>query len=230
MIRGLFVGWPAPPSPATLIRVMEGSFRRVWAIEDQRVVGYINAISDGVLNAFIPWLEVHPDYQGRGIGRELVTRLVAELQDMYAIDLLRPRVGALLRAPGLHGVCRCRAPQLACSRRSLRRPPLPPSDALEDGLSFPFIVERDEGSPSLQGGLITRPPCGEAIGGEGCVEAGAILPPLSRDDRDGLTVRSTTRSSPSSTRSFRSRNEARSPCGPVQRPVPPRLREAAAIS
>lgn len=87
MIEGFFVGWPSPPSAETLIKVMDGSYRRIWAVDDGRVVGYINAISDGVLNASIPWLEVHPDYQGRGIGKELVTRMVKELDGMYAIDL-----------------------------------------------------------------------------------------------------------------------------------------------
>lgn len=87
MIRGLFVGWPLPPSPEQLVAVMDGSYRRVWAVDEDRVVGYINAISDGVLNAFIPWLEVHPAYRGRGIGRSLVQRLVAQLDGMYAIDL-----------------------------------------------------------------------------------------------------------------------------------------------
>jgi hypothetical protein len=51
------------------------------------VVGFINAISDGLATAFLPWLEVLPDYQGRGIGRELTKRMLAELADLYSIDL-----------------------------------------------------------------------------------------------------------------------------------------------
>lgn len=88
MVEGMFVGWPTPPSAERLVQVMAGSHRRVWALAGGRVVGYVAAISDGVLNASIPWLEVHPDWQGRGIGSELVRRLVAQLGDMYAIDLL----------------------------------------------------------------------------------------------------------------------------------------------
>lgn len=87
MISGFFVGWPQAPTAEKLIETMAGSFRRVWAVRDGVVVGYINAISDGVLNAFIPWLEVHPDHQDEGIGTELVRRIVAQLDGMYAIDL-----------------------------------------------------------------------------------------------------------------------------------------------
>lgn len=88
MISGMFVGWPNPPTAQTLIKVMRSSYRGIWALDGRRVVGYINAISDGVLTAFIPWLEVLPEYQGQGIGSELVRRMVAELGDMYSIDLL----------------------------------------------------------------------------------------------------------------------------------------------
>lgn len=86
-IDGFFVGWPTAPTPDKLIEVMDSSYRRVWALDGDRVVGYINAISDGVLTAFIPWLEVHPDYQHQGIGSELVRRLVEQLDGMYSIDL-----------------------------------------------------------------------------------------------------------------------------------------------
>ncbi len=53
-----------PPALAAL----RGSFRAVVAIDDSsgRVAGLVNTISDGVLTAFIPWLEVLPDYQGHG--------------------------------------------------------------------------------------------------------------------------------------------------------------------
>ena len=74
-MSGFFVGWPTPPSPATLFRILRSSYAKIIAVdtESQKAVGFITAISDGVLSAHIPLLEVLPEYQGHGIGSELVS-------------------------------------------------------------------------------------------------------------------------------------------------------------
>lgn len=89
-LEGFFVGWPNPPSPETHLRVLHGS-DYVWLAMDQtsgKVVGFITAISDGVLAAYIPLLEVLPAYQGQGIGTELTRRMLDTLSHLYAIDLV----------------------------------------------------------------------------------------------------------------------------------------------
>lgn len=89
MLDGFFVGWPRRPSKAQHLAVLRGSFRVVLAIDNTtgKVVGFVNMISDGVLTAFIPWLEVLPAYQGQGIGTELMRR-VLDCEQMYSIDLV----------------------------------------------------------------------------------------------------------------------------------------------
>jgi ribosomal protein S18 acetylase RimI-like enzyme len=89
-LQGFFVGWPNPPSPATHRRLLEGSAAVVLALDGEGgpVVGFVTAITDGVLSAFIPYLEVLPAYQGRGIGTELMRRMLARLQHLHAIDLI----------------------------------------------------------------------------------------------------------------------------------------------
>ncbi len=49
---------------------------------------FINAISDRVLSAFVPLLEVLPEYQRRGIGSTLVETMLAQLGDLYMVDLV----------------------------------------------------------------------------------------------------------------------------------------------
>jgi len=89
-LAGFFVGWPSPPSPETHLRILQGSSHVVvaWDTEAERVVGFINAVSDGVLSAYIPLLEVLPDYQGLGIGRTLVEHLMERLDTFYMVDLV----------------------------------------------------------------------------------------------------------------------------------------------
>jgi GNAT superfamily N-acetyltransferase len=89
-LRGFFVGWPNPPSPETHLAILQRSAAVALALDEEtgQVIGFVNALSDGVLCAFIPLLEVLPAYQGRGIGTELVRRLLAQLGDLYAVDLL----------------------------------------------------------------------------------------------------------------------------------------------
>ena len=87
---GFFVGWPNPPDVATHMRLLRGSYLTYVAIDTMtgKVVGFVNAASDGVLSAYIPLLEVLPDYQGRGIGSALVKYILADLDGLYMIDIV----------------------------------------------------------------------------------------------------------------------------------------------
>jgi GNAT superfamily N-acetyltransferase len=96
MLDGFFVGWPRHPSPAQHLAVLRGSYRSVVAIAASvagdaatgRVVGFVNMISDGVLTAFVPWLEVLPAYQGQGVGTELMRRILEGTEHLYSVDLV----------------------------------------------------------------------------------------------------------------------------------------------
>jgi ribosomal protein S18 acetylase RimI-like enzyme len=89
-LQGFFEGWPNPPSPETHLRLLAQSSRVVLALDDEtgQVVGFVTALSDEVLCAYIPLLEVLPAYRGAGIGRALVRHLLAQLQHLYMIDLM----------------------------------------------------------------------------------------------------------------------------------------------
>ncbi len=86
---GFFVGWPNPPKINTLKQILMNSPYIVLAVqkEDQKLVGFTNAITDGVLSAYIPLLEVLPDYQGQGVGKKLAQIMLKQLASFYMIDL-----------------------------------------------------------------------------------------------------------------------------------------------
>lgn len=59
-----------------LAQLVRGSTYVVSAWDGDRLAGFARAISDGAFNAYISTVAVLPDYQQRGIGRELIQRLL----------------------------------------------------------------------------------------------------------------------------------------------------------
>jgi ribosomal protein S18 acetylase RimI-like enzyme len=103
-LLGFFEGWPNPPKPETHLRLLACSDELVqaWDNEADRVVGYSTAITDGVLSAYIPLLEVLTNYRGRGIGSELLRRMLAKLEPYYMVDLVcDPRMAAFYERYGM---------------------------------------------------------------------------------------------------------------------------------
>ena len=86
-LDGFFVGWPSPPSPERHLALLRGSTHAVVAMDGDRVVGFVTVLSDGVVMASIPLLEVLPGHQGRGIGRELVEAAVSLVDGLYQVQL-----------------------------------------------------------------------------------------------------------------------------------------------
>lgn len=86
-LHGFFEGWPEPPPPEALLAVLRGSTHVVLArAEGGAVVGFITALSDGVMAAYLPLLEVRPRWRGRGVGSELVHRMLDRLGGLYMVD------------------------------------------------------------------------------------------------------------------------------------------------
>ncbi len=73
-------GWSSAEKPDRLMPALKNSDALVTARISGRLVGIGNAISDGSLVVYYPHLLVHPDCQGRGIGRAMM----ALLREKYA--------------------------------------------------------------------------------------------------------------------------------------------------
>lgn len=113
MLTGFFEGWKKPHTPKDHIKILHNSDYIVLAIdrEKDRVIGFITALTDNMQSAFIPLLEVLPDYRKQGIGSELMSRMLGKLKGIPAIDLtcdpdmqkfysklgMKPSVGMIIR-------------------------------------------------------------------------------------------------------------------------------------
>lgn len=87
-LGGFFEGWASPPSPEQHLALLRGSSHVVIALEGIDVVGFVTAISDGVLSAYIPLLEVLPSHRGQGVGMSLMRLLLEQLDGLYMIDVM----------------------------------------------------------------------------------------------------------------------------------------------
>lgn len=82
------VGWSSAEKPDALHKGLVASHSLVTAWDGEVLVGLGNAISDGHLVVYFPHMVVRPAYQGRGIGTELMTRLMARYRGFHQQALL----------------------------------------------------------------------------------------------------------------------------------------------
>ncbi len=64
--------WSSADKPKELLAALNDSHTLVTARISGKLVGLGNAISDGHLVVYYPHMLVHPDYQGKGIGRKMM--------------------------------------------------------------------------------------------------------------------------------------------------------------
>jgi GNAT superfamily N-acetyltransferase len=75
--------WSSAQKPELLLKALLASHSLFSAWEGTKLVGLGNAISDGYLVVYYPHLLVLPEYQGRGIGTELMRRLMARYANFH---------------------------------------------------------------------------------------------------------------------------------------------------
>lgn len=84
-LAGLYraVEWTAADKPEALQRAVADSHSLITAWDGNTLVGLGNAISDGHLVVYYPHLLVHPKYQGRGIGKQMMRVLMARYDGFH---------------------------------------------------------------------------------------------------------------------------------------------------
>jgi len=77
------VAWSSAEKPEALQCAMAACHSVITAWDGNTLVGLANAISDGHLVVYYPHLLVHPQYQRRGIGRQLMRVLMARYDGFH---------------------------------------------------------------------------------------------------------------------------------------------------
>ena len=81
----LSVEWSSGHFPEKLVIAMK-NFRTVFSAWDgEKLVGMICVMDDGIMNAYIHYLLVDPEYHGRTIGRTLVGMVREKYRDYLRI-------------------------------------------------------------------------------------------------------------------------------------------------
>lgn len=85
-----YADWKQKPNKETFLQSIEKADYAVLAIDEEKnkIIGYITAITDHVLSAYIPFLEVDKSYQKQGIGTLLLQKILEQIGDLYMIDLI----------------------------------------------------------------------------------------------------------------------------------------------
>ena len=84
----LSVDWSSGHFPNKLAVAMK-NFNTVYSAWDgNKLIGMICVMDDGVMNAYVHYLLVNPDYQGKTIGRTLVNMVKEKYKDYMRIVVI----------------------------------------------------------------------------------------------------------------------------------------------
>ena len=84
----LSVGWSSGHFPDRLVAAMRnfGSVFSAW--DGERLIGMVCVMDDGIMNAYVHYLLVDPEYQGKGVGRTLAEMVKEKYRDYLRIAVI----------------------------------------------------------------------------------------------------------------------------------------------
>lgn len=94
------VGFSRPIDPANLQAMVDGARWVITAWHGELLVGFARVISDGVSNAYVSAVAVRPDWQRKGVGREMMRRLLAGRERVKFVLRTSPAGEPLYRSLG----------------------------------------------------------------------------------------------------------------------------------
>lgn len=84
----LSVEWSSGHYPDKLAIAMQNYETVFTAWDGDTLVGLISAMDDGIMTAYIHYLLIRPEYQGKGIGKQLIERTKEKYKDYLRIVLV----------------------------------------------------------------------------------------------------------------------------------------------
>ncbi|MDE7363165.1 MAG: GNAT family N-acetyltransferase [Oscillospiraceae bacterium] len=84
----LSVDWVSGKYPERLYKALQSCETVFTAWDGERLVGLANAIDDDGMTAYVHYLLVQPDYQGAGIGRDLIEMMKRRYEDFPYLFLV----------------------------------------------------------------------------------------------------------------------------------------------
>ncbi len=84
----LSVNWSSGHYPEKLAIAMQNSSTVYTAWNEDRLVGLINVLDDNIMTAYIHYLLINPEFQGKGIGKSLVNYVRNKYKDYLRIVLI----------------------------------------------------------------------------------------------------------------------------------------------
>ncbi|WHY75214.1 GNAT family N-acetyltransferase [Neobacillus sp. WH10] len=83
------LGWNSLNLSVTELELMcRQSWYAIYAFDEQQLVGMTRIISDGVITGIICGVCVYPSYQSKGIGKEMLNRIIAHCEQKRVIPQL----------------------------------------------------------------------------------------------------------------------------------------------
>lgn len=88
------VGWGAYDDEVSEI-ALKNTMYSVSIYEDENIIGYGRLIGDGIVFLYIHDIMVKPEYQGKGIGKTIMNKLLDKVNELRKINpYLRTYLGA----------------------------------------------------------------------------------------------------------------------------------------
>ena len=84
----LSVEWSSGHYPEKLVVAMKNFHTVISAWDGDKLVGMICAMDDGIMNAYVHYLLVDPDYHRQGIGHKLVEIIKQKYKDYLRIAVI----------------------------------------------------------------------------------------------------------------------------------------------